>query len=69
MLYFRNTSKEIQKLANYAAKSFQLLGGFAPKPLTRGSALDPVEGTAPRPPAYSPMPAISRKTQDVWIKP
>jgi len=34
MLYFQNTSKEIQKLALCAAKSFQLLGGrdFAPDP-------------------------------------
>jgi len=51
-------------------KAFSFWGeGFAFMPLTRGSALDPAEGTAPRPPAYSPMPAISRKTQGVWIKP
>ena len=37
MLYFHNTFKEIQKLATYAAISFQLLGGFAPDALTRGS--------------------------------
>jgi len=28
MLYFHNTSEEIQKLATYAADSFQLLGAF-----------------------------------------
>jgi len=31
MLYLHSTSEEIQKLASCAAKSFQFLGGFAPR--------------------------------------
>jgi len=49
MLYFHNSFQYIQKSAIYAAKSFQLLGGFAPRPLTTGSALDPTGDRAPRP--------------------
>jgi len=54
MPYFHNTSEEIQKLATYAAKSFQLLDGFAPRLLDRGSASRPHWGHSPRPSAYSP---------------
>jgi len=32
MLYFHNSFQYMQKSATYAAKSFQLLGGFAPRP-------------------------------------
>jgi len=31
MLYFHNTSKELQKLALCAAKAFSFWGGFAPQ--------------------------------------
>jgi len=36
--YFHSTSQEVQKLATYTAKSFQLLGALRPGPLARGYA-------------------------------
>jgi len=49
------TAVEIPKLATYAMKSFQLLGGFAQQTrLSRALALNPAGGTASdRPLAYS----------------
>jgi len=49
MPYFHDTSKEIHKLAAYAAKSFHLLGGFTADTLTRDSAPVPCWGTAADP--------------------
>jgi len=54
MLYFHSTSEEIQKLATYAAKSVQLLEGFAAKPHDQGLCPGPRLGQTPIPPAYSP---------------
>jgi len=61
MLYFHNTSQEIQKLATYAAKSFQLLGGFAPRPPDQGLCPWTPLGAQPPDPSISPMPAIPPK--------
>jgi len=38
MLYFHNTSQEIQKKSTYATKDFQLLRGFTPRFPEKGSA-------------------------------
>jgi len=61
MMYLHSTSEEIQKLATYAAKSFQLLEGFAAKPHDQGLCPGPPLGQTPIPqhiPPKSPMPAI-----------
>jgi len=49
MLYFQNTYKEIQKLATYVVKSFQLL------------PLDLAGGCAPRLPTNSPNACYSSR--------
>ena len=59
MLYFHNSSEEIQKLATYAAKKFQLLGAKPSESLIRGSAPGPRWGTAPDSQHILSMPAIS----------
>ena len=48
MVYFHNSFEYRQKSATYAAKSFQLLGGSPPDPLTSGSAPGPRCGHSPQ---------------------
>jgi len=48
----------IQALATYAAKSFQLLGGFAPYPQPGALNVDPVGGTS-RHPTFGGNPGIA----------
>jgi len=50
---FHNTSEEIQKLATYSAKRFQLLGPSPPNFLIGGSASGP-RHSPPQTPAYFP---------------
>jgi len=62
MLYFNNTSEEMQRLAMYAAKSFQLLGASPQAPLTGGFSPGPRWGTSPRPRHTAAVPAIFPRT-------
>jgi len=63
MLYFHSTSEEMQKLAAYTAKSFQLLEASHQASWPGALSLNPAGAKPPDPPpAYSRMPAVSRQT-------